>query len=68
MQCSKKQPLFFVVPFSTNQFVFFDFQEFFSDKFLSIKTYEYTYDSNIDDNQIVYSNNCFFPQWRALKP
>ena len=37
MQCSKKRPLVVFVPFSTDQYVFCDLQEFHQISFLTLK-------------------------------
>ena len=56
MHCSKERK-FVVVPFSTNQSVFCDLQEFFHVRFQTSKLTS-TCDLNIDVNHNVYSNNC----------
>ena len=66
MKCSKKLPLIVVVSLSTDQNVFCDLEEFFSDKFSNIETYWYTCDLNIDFSHYVYSNNCSLLYFRRF--
>ena len=54
IQCSKKRTLVVVVvPFSADQSMFYDLQEFFQVSFQALK-----HDLNIDVNRKLYSNNC----------